>query len=123
MFISLVPPSYDGGDGVLPAPAQGWAEMSEIACTGSGSVLAIGDVVMPEHGLGIAGGYDDSYHLTPARPVRQMVQLGSRGGVVHSVGMSPTMRLEAAAGALIACVTGEIGRTRCRERVGANVAV
>src|SRR3546814_1456160 len=47
MFISLVPPSYDGGDGVLPAPAQGWAEMSEIACTGSGSVLAIGDVVMP----------------------------------------------------------------------------
>src|SRR3546814_9878854 len=70
--------------------------MSEIACTGSGSVLAIGDVVMPEHGLGIAGGYDDSYHLTPARLVRQMVQLGYRGDVVHYVGMSHYMRLEAA---------------------------
>src|SRR3546814_382094 len=70
MFISLVPPGYDGGDGVLPAPAQGWAEMSEIVCMGSGSVLAIGDVVMPEHGLGIAGGYDDSYHLTNRKSTR-----------------------------------------------------
>src|SRR3546814_8082457 len=96
MFISLVPPGYGGGDGVLPAPAQGWAEMSEIVCMGSGSVLAIGDVVMPEHGLGIAGGYDDSYHLTPARLVRQVVQLGYRGDVVHYVGMSHYMRLEAA---------------------------
>src|SRR3546814_11686465 len=84
MFISLVPPSYDGGDGVLPAPAQGWAEMSENACTGSGSVRAICDVMLPEHGLGIAGGYDDSYHLTPARLVRQMVPLGKRGDVVRS---------------------------------------
>src|SRR3546814_10173284 len=80
--------------------------MSEIACTGSGSVLAIGDVVMPEHGLGIAGGYDDSYHLTPARLVRQMVQLGYRGDVVHYVGMSHYMRLEAAEGAFHASVTG-----------------
>ncbi|MFC3786728.1 uncharacterized protein (TIGR02217 family) [Sphingopyxis italica] len=106
MFISLVPPDYDGGDAVLPAPARGWAEMSQIACTGSGSVLAIGDVVMPEHGLGIAGGYDDSYHLTPARLVRQMVQLGYRGDVVHYVGMSHYMRLEAADGAFHASVTG-----------------
>ncbi len=106
MFISLVPPDYDGGDAVLPAPAQGWAEMSEIACTGSGSVLAIGDVVMPEHGLGIAGGYDDSYHLTPARLVRQVVQLGYRGDVVHYVGMSHYMRLEAADGVFHASVTG-----------------
>ena len=47
MFISLVPPGYDGDDAVRPAPVQGWAEMSDIACWGSGSVLAIGDVVMP----------------------------------------------------------------------------
>src|SRR3546814_11359213 len=106
MFISLVPPSYDGGDGVLPAPAQGWAEMSEIACTGSGSLLAIGDVVMPEHGLGIAGGYDDSYYLTPARPVRPLVQLGSRGHPLPSVGMSHYLRLEPADGACHASLAG-----------------
>ena len=98
MFISLVPPGYDGDDAVLPAPVQGWAEMSDIACWGSGSVLAIGDVVMPEldpakGGLGIANGYDDSYHLSPARLVRQVVQLGYRGDVVHYVGMSHYMRL------------------------------
>lgn len=106
MFISLVPPGFDGSDGVLAAPAEGWAEMRDIACSGSGSVLAIGDVMMPEHQLGIAGGYDDSYHLTPARLVRQMVQLGYRGDVVHYVGMSHYMRLAAAEGGFTASVAG-----------------
>ncbi|WP_432768321.1 MAG: DUF2460 domain-containing protein [Sphingopyxis sp.] len=94
MFISLVSPTYDGGDGVLAAPVEGWAEMREIVCSGSGSVLAIGDAVLPEHGLGMTNGYDDCYHLTPARVVRQIVQLGYRGDVVHYVGMSHYMRLE-----------------------------
>jgi len=97
MFVSLVAPDYDGSDGTLAAPAEGWAEMSEIACTGSGSVLAIGDAMLPEHGLGIASGYDDSYHLTPARLVRQIGALGYRGDIVHYVGMSHYMRLAAAA--------------------------
>src|SRR3546814_19155133 len=92
MFVSLVPPDYDLTEAALAAPVEGWAEMSAITCTGSGSVLAIGDAMLPEHGLGIANGYDDSYHLTPARVVRQMVALGYRGDV-------------------------EIGRASCRERV------
>lgn len=106
MFISLVPPDYDGGDAVLTVPVAGWAEMSAIAASGSGSVLTIGDVVMPEHGLGIASGYDDSYHLTPARLARQVVQLGYRGDIVHYVGMSHYMRLEAAGGSFHASVAG-----------------
>ncbi|MCW0200025.1 DUF2460 domain-containing protein [Sphingopyxis sp.] len=106
MFVSLVPPDYDGGEGVLAEPAEGWAEMSGIACSGSGSVLAIGDAVLPEQGLGIANGYDDSYHLTPARLVRQIVQLGYRGDVVHYVGMSHYMRLAAEGAAFRASVAG-----------------
>lgn len=113
MFISLVPPTYDGDDGVLDAPAAGWAEMSEIASSGSGSVLAIGDVVMPEQRLGIASGYDDSYHLTPARLVRQIVQLGYRGDVVHYVGMSHYMRLEAASGEFRASLAGGVLNAPC----------
>ncbi|MDO9370723.1 MAG: DUF2460 domain-containing protein [Sphingopyxis sp.] len=113
MFISLVPPGYDGGDGVLGAPVAGWAEMSAVACAGSGSVLAIGDVVMPEHDLGIASGYDDSYHLTPARLVRQMVQLGYRGDVVHYVGMSHYMRLEASGGGFYASLAGGVLNAPC----------
>jgi len=101
MFVSLVPPDYDLTEGVLAAPAEGWAEMTAIACTGSGSVLAIGDAMLPEHGLGIANGYDDSYHLTPARVVRQVVGLGYRGDVVHYVGMSHYMRLSAAGGGFV----------------------
>ncbi len=113
MFISLVPPTYDGDEGVLAAPVQGWAEMSAIICSGSGSVLAIGDVVMPEHGLGIASGYDDSYHLTPARLVRQVVQLGYRGDIVHYVGMSHYMRLEASGGGFYASLTGGVLNAPC----------
>lgn len=106
MFISLVPPGYDGGDGALAAPAEGWAEMRDIACSGSGSVLAIGDAVLPEQRQGIANGYDDAYHLTPARLVRQIVQLGYRGDVVHYVGMSHYMRLAAEGEAFRASVAG-----------------
>lgn len=106
MFISLVPPTFDGGEGVLAAPAEGWAEMRDIAASGSGSVLAIGDAVLPEQGLGIANGYDDVYHLTPARVVRQIVQLGYRGDVVHYVGMSHYPRLAADGGAFHASIAG-----------------
>jgi uncharacterized protein (TIGR02217 family) len=113
MFISLVPPGYDGGEGLLGAPAAGWAEMSAIACSGSGSVLAVGDAVMPEHALGIASGYDDSYHLTPARLVRQIVQLGYRGDVVHYAGMSHYMRLEAAGGGFYASLAGGVLNVPC----------
>lgn len=113
MFISLVPPTYDGGAGVLPAPVAGWAEMSEILCSGSGSVLAVGDVVMPEHGLGMTNGYDDCYHLTPARVVRQIVQLGYRGDVVHYVGMSHYMRLEAQGGGFYISLAGGVLNAPC----------
>ena len=43
MFVSLVAPGYAGcSTRRSPAPAEGWAELSGIACDGSGSVLAIG---------------------------------------------------------------------------------
>lgn len=93
MFISLVPPDYSGEDAPLAAPAEGWAELSAIRCTGPGAVLAIGDAVLPEHRLGIASGYDDSYHLTPARLLRNALHLGYRGAIVHYVGMSHYFRL------------------------------
>ena len=98
MFVSLVAPGYDASDAPLAAPAEGWAELSEIACDGSGSVLAIGDVIVPEHRLRIATGYDDLYHLTPARVLRSILQLGYRGPINHYVGMSHYFRLEAATG-------------------------
>ncbi|WP_282945950.1 MULTISPECIES: DUF2460 domain-containing protein [unclassified Sphingopyxis] len=113
MFISLVSPAYDGSSALLAAPAEGWAEMSAIMCSGSGSVLAIGDAVLPEQGLGIASGYDDSYHLTPARLVRQIVQLGYRGDVVHYVGMSHYMRLEALGGGYYASLAGGVLNAPC----------
>jgi uncharacterized protein (TIGR02217 family) len=94
MFLSLAPPGYvEGSAADLPAPAEGWAEMTQIVSAGPGSVLAIGDVVLPEHGLAIATGYDDQYHITPARLLRQVLQLGWRGAINHYVGMSHYFRL------------------------------
>lgn len=101
MFVSLVPPGYTGEDAALAEPVEGWVELSEIAVDGPGAVLAIGDVVVPEHGLSICSGYDDSYHLTPARLLRNALQLGYRGDVVHYVGMSHYFRLDDGVASLV----------------------
>ncbi|WP_425229232.1 DUF2460 domain-containing protein [Sphingomonas sp.] len=96
LFVSLAPPGYvPGSAAALASPAEGWAELTNIVCDGPGAVLAIGDVVVPPHGLCIANGYDDSYHLTPARLLRNVLQLGYRGAIDHYVGMSHYFRLSA----------------------------
>jgi len=113
MFISLVAPGYSGDDALLTAPAEAWVELSEISCGGSGSIIGIGDVVLPEHGLGVATGYDDSYNVTPARLLRNMLQLGYRGSFIHYVGMSHYLRLEASGGGLYASLAGGVLNTAC----------
>jgi hypothetical protein len=106
MFVSLVPPGFDRQDGALAAPAEAWMELSEVACKGAGSVLSIGETLVPEHGLRIASGYDDSYNLTPARLLRNMLQLGYRRLINHYVGMSHYFRLEPSAGDLKVSLSG-----------------
>ncbi|TNE46115.1 MAG: TIGR02217 family protein [Sphingomonadales bacterium] len=106
MFLSLVAPGYDAGVTPFAHAQEGWAEMSGIRCDGSGSVLTVGDVMLPEHGLSIATGYDDGYNQTPERLVRQMQALGYRGDILHYVGMSHYFRLEAGDGGWIASLDG-----------------
>ena len=113
MFVSLVPPGYSGADAPLPHPLEGWVEMTGIACEGPGSVLAVGDVVVPEHELGIASGYDDSYHLTPARLIRNALHLGYRGRIVRYVGMSHYFRLEALYGGYYVSLAGGVLNAAC----------
>ena len=95
MFISLVPQGYSGADAQLPSPVEAWVEIDDIACVGAASVLQLGDVMVPPHGLSIATGYDDSYHLTPERLLRNALHLGYRGSINHYVGMSHYFRLDA----------------------------
>lgn len=106
MFVSLVAPGYTQEDLILPQPAEGFAELSAIACEGAGSVLGIGDPLLPEHRLNIATGYDDLYHLTPERMLRNVLQLGYRGEINHYVGMSHYFRL--AAGLLASAEAGAL---------------
>lgn len=93
MFVSLVPTGYDKGSTAFAEVREGWVELSAMTCTGSGSVLAIGDVALPENGLAMATGYDDAYNQTPERLVRQIHALGYRGSILHYVGMSHYFRL------------------------------
>jgi uncharacterized protein (TIGR02217 family) len=51
-------------------------------------MVEIGDVLVPPHGLAMASAYDDSFNLTPARMVRNIIGLGYRGSLNHYVGMS-----------------------------------
>ena len=113
MFVSMVAPAYSGEDSPLAAPAEGWAELSGIACDGAGSVLAIAETLVPEHGLRIATGYDDLYHLTPARVLRNCLQLGYRGPINHYVGMSHYFRLEANSGGFYVSLAGGVLNAPC----------
>ena len=113
MFVSLVPPGYTRAEEPLPQPAEAWLEISGLNCDGPGSVLSIGDTLVPEHRLRIANGYDDTYHLTPARVLRNVMQLGYRGAINHYVGMSHYFRLEANSGAFYASVTGGVLNVAC----------
>jgi len=108
MFVSLVAPGYDASAGFLAETQEGWVEMTGIACDGPGSVIGVGAVVLPEQGFGIASGYDDSYHLTPQRLLRNMLHLGYRGDIVHYVGMSHYFRLERSGDGLYASLTGGV---------------
>jgi uncharacterized protein (TIGR02217 family) len=113
MFISLVPPGYATTEAPLAAPIEAWAEMTEIVSEGPGSVLAIGDMMVPEHSLRIATGYDDAYNLTPARLLRNITQLGYRGPINHYVGMSHYFRLERSGATWLASLTGGVLNTPC----------
>ena len=113
MFVSLVPPEYDPGGGALAEPAEGWLELTDIACDGPGSVLALGDAMVPAHGLRIATGYDDAYNLTPERVLRGALLLGYRGIINHYVGMSHYFRLERAGDALCVSLRGGVLNVAC----------
>jgi len=96
MFISLTPPGYVGhSTAPLAAPVEGWVEISGMRCDGHRSMLEIGDVVVPPHGLAAATAFDDCGTQTPARLIRNLRGLGYRGSVLHYVGMSHFMRLSA----------------------------
>ena len=97
MFISIVPPDYaEGSQDIRSAPAPVTVTISEIACTGSNSVLSINDAVAPEHGLRIATAYDDMYDLPPERVIAAVERLGFRGTINHYVGMSHYFALDGA---------------------------
>lgn len=100
LFVSLVPPGYTaaGAGAPLPAPAEAWVELSELHCDGERAMLAIGDVLVPPHGLGCATAYDDQCHLTPSRVLRNVEGLGYRGTLLHYVGMNRALRIGAAPG-------------------------
>ncbi|MES3153809.1 DUF2460 domain-containing protein [Sphingomonas faeni] len=113
MFVSVVPPDYTEVDVPLAVPREGWVEWTDLVCEGPRSVLAIGDAVVPEHGLRIAGGYDDSYNLTPARLLRNALHLGYRGSIAHYVGMSHYFRLERVGGGFYVSAAGGVLNAAC----------
>ena len=107
MFISLTPVGFVEGDATpLAARVDATVWIEGIRCDGPGSTLRVGDTFVPPHRLRIAGGYDDSYNLTPARILRNMVQLGYREVIDHYVGMSHFFEVAWDAGAGKVLATG-----------------
>ena len=105
LFISIVPPEYDGVGTRYPTPKVGWVEMSEIKADGGGAVLEIGDIMVPDNGLSMATAYDDSFNQTPERLLRSIRALGYGGAINHYVGMSHYFRLETSGPGLYASLS------------------
>ncbi|MFC4291507.1 DUF2460 domain-containing protein [Sphingorhabdus arenilitoris] len=114
MFISLIPPEFGSGPAIFPGAKEGWVELSQIRCDGGGVMLDTGDVMLPEHRLKMATGYDDAYNQTPARMLRQIHALGYRGTINHYVGMSHYFRLEPLGNAHYVSLAGGTLNTPCR---------
>ena len=114
LFISIVPPDYTGMAASFAAGVEGWVALSEIRCDGEGVMLNTGDVMLPEHTLKMATGYDDAYNQTPARILRQSRALGYRDTINHYVGMSHYFRLEPSGGGHYASLAGGALNTPCR---------
>ncbi len=91
LFISLVPPGYDGVDAPLPAVASGEVRLTNLMVDGAGAVLKAGDPVLPPRPLRLCTAYDDLYNQTPERILEQALLLGWRGAVTHYLGMSHFM--------------------------------
>lgn len=94
LFVSIIPPDYDGLGTRFATPRVGWVEISDLRTDGEGAVLEIGDIMVPEHGLAMATAYDDSFNQTPERLLRTVRALGYRGSINHYLGMSHYFRLE-----------------------------
>ncbi len=105
MFVSLTPPRHAD---FATRPHEGWVELSGLACDGAGSVLKRGDALVPASARGIATGYDDLYHLTPARVWGMIEALGYDGPTVHYVGMSHFPALARAGAAWLGGGEGEV---------------
>jgi len=89
MFISMVPPAFDGTTtGPLPVAVEGQVIISALKVTGPTSTLKVGDGYVQPHNLHIANGYDDVATLTPERVIWNMLKMGYRDWINHYVGMS-----------------------------------
>ena len=95
LFISLVPPGYDGIDAPLPAVASGQVRLTNLMLDGAGAVLKAGQPLVPPQPLRLCTAYDDLYNQTPERLLEQALLLGWRGALTHYLGMSHFMALMA----------------------------
>ncbi|MFZ5610171.1 MAG: phage distal tail protein, Rcc01695 family [Pseudomonadota bacterium] len=100
MFISMVPPDFDGvATGPLAnGAAEAWVEISAMAAEGPLSTIGLGDAFTPPHPLRLANGYDDVFNQTPERLLRNALHLGYQGALDHYAGMSHYFRLAFDAG-------------------------
>jgi uncharacterized protein (TIGR02217 family) len=114
MFISLVPGGFTRADLPLAIAADATVWIEAIRADGPGSMLRIGDAFVPPHALRMAGGYDDSYNLTPARVIENCLKLGYRTLFNHYVGMSHYFRLAWDGGRFVVAAAGDPLNAPCR---------
>jgi len=90
LFISMVPPAFDSASDapLVGGAAEAQVSLRDIRVTGGQAELALQDDYIRPHATRVANGYDDVFNVTPARVLRNVLQLGYRDWLTHYVGMS-----------------------------------
>src|SRR5690625_665860 len=96
LYFSIIPQGYvddeDHAPQPLPAPVDFWVSLEDISCeqVAPDGVIDLARITAnePVHALRMTDGYDNAYHLTPARVVAQALQLGYRREWVLYMGIS-----------------------------------
>lgn len=93
IFIGFVPPGYAKGTITPIADLAFEAVFTNLSVTGANATVPYNNSPLSVHGLRIADGLADSYPLTPARVVEQVVNLGYSDHYILYVGFTQFLSL------------------------------
>lgn len=112
LLIAVISEEYDELDSSrLDSPLNGSLTITTVSVTGG--TMSKKNLVIADHGMGVATAYDDQHNISPERIIDEIQALGYRGFLNHYVGMSryPAKNPYPAGGSTALIIKKTVGNT------------